>query len=50
MQGEDISKLRTIEEFKETVQTPYFKPDNTHTLDSSALSADEIFEQVKTLL
>lgn len=48
--GEDISKLRTIEEFKETVQTPYFKPDSTHTFDSSALSTDEIFEQVKTLL
>lgn len=48
--GEDISKLRTAEEFKETVQTPYFKPDNTVTFDSAELSPDEIFEQVKKLL
>ena len=47
--GEDTSKLRTVDEFKKTVQTPYFKPDNTVTFDSSELSPDEIFEQTKHL-
>ena len=49
-QDEDISKLRTVDEFKDTVQTPYFKPNDTHTFDSSISSPDEIFEDVKRLL
>lgn len=48
--GEDVSKLRTVDEFKETVQTPYFRPEDTHTFDSSQLSPGEIFEAVKNLL
>lgn len=49
-QGEDISKLRTVDEFKETVQTPYFRPDSSHTFDSYRQSPDEIFETVKNLI
>ena len=48
--GEDVSKLRTVDEFKKTVQTPYFRPDYTHTFDSSKLSPEKIFEAVKYLL
>lgn len=48
--GEDTGKLRTVDEFKETVQTPYFKPDNVTTFDSSLLPPDEIFEQVGRLI
>ncbi len=49
-QGGDTSRLRTIEEFKETVQTPYFKPNDTHTFDSSILSPDKILEDTKQLI
>lgn len=42
--------LRTLDEFKQAVQAPYFRPDDTHTFDSSSLSPNEIFEQVKAYL
>lgn len=46
----DSVKLRTPEEFKQAVKSPYYKPVDTYSLDSSQLSPNEIFEQVKSLL
>lgn len=48
--GKDVSKLRSIEEFKTTVQADYFKPRGTYRFDSSNQTAEEIFEAVKAIL
>lgn len=46
----DPRKLRTLEEFVTTVQTPYFRPANAHTFDTSLQTTDEIFEAIRPLL
>lgn len=43
-------KFKTPEEFKANLQIGYYRPDDTHTFDSSVLSPDEIFEKIKDLL
>jgi adenylate kinase family enzyme len=42
--------MKTLDEFKESLRDRYYRPDNTHTFDSSANSPDQIFEYIKNLL
>ena len=46
----NVIRLRTPEEFKHAVKSPYYKPTDSHVIDSSLFSPEEIFEQVKSLL
>ena len=45
----DAIKLRTTEVFELAVKNPYYKAADTHSLDSSELSPQEIFEKVKKI-
>lgn len=42
--------FRTLDEFIDNLQKPYYTPSDTHTFDSSKLSPDEILANVKQLL
>ncbi len=43
-------KFKTLDEFKAGLQQGYYRPEDTHTFDSSLLSPDEIFSDVEELL
>ena len=43
-------KMKNIEELKTYIRTPYFRPDNTTTFDSSHNTPDEIFAAIKELV
>lgn len=45
-----VRRMKNMDEFNVYINTPYFRPNDTYTFDSSVMSPDEIFQKITELL